>query len=214
MKHSSAIKVVFLALLCVATLGAVHAASFVKGCIYLKNGSVIECGKNDRIKLPKRFGSVKLFREAYRKEQTKEIYRLNDIDSIVCWHATTPEHRRKFTPSAEAGWLWIYFETPYICVGVYSKKGYGIDNNGGIQIWHRQGMLSQSRTAYYLRKHGEQTFQSVGSASRNAKNTFRERIADYIQDDPELSSHIRQTHTNRNKTILMLRDYVPTHPDH
>ena len=99
-------------------------------------------------------------------------------------------------------------------MGVYSKKGYGIDNNGGIQIWHRQGMLSQSRTAYYLRKHGEQTFQSVGSASRNAKNTFRERIADYIQDDPELSSHIRQTHTNRNKTILMLRDYVPTHPDH
>ena len=47
-------RTVLLALLCAATAFAAPAASLVEGRIYLKNGTVVECTGNDRIKLPKK----------------------------------------------------------------------------------------------------------------------------------------------------------------
>ena len=128
------IRAMLLSLLCMATVSAVQAASTVQGRIYLKDGRVIECGEKDRIRLPKHEQDVKLLRRAFYKDKSKEIYRYEEIDSIVCWHATAPEHPRKFIPAPDAGWLWVYVETPHICVGVYSHKGYGIDSNGGIEV--------------------------------------------------------------------------------
>ena len=49
-------RTVLLALLCAATAFAAPAASLVEGRIYLKNGTVVECTGNDRIKLPKKSG--------------------------------------------------------------------------------------------------------------------------------------------------------------
>lgn len=106
--------------------------------------------------------------------------------------------------------MWVYLETPHICVCIYSEKGYGIDSNGGIQVWQRQGTFSQSRTAYYLKKTGEKEFLTVGAANRNAKDVFRERIARYVGDDPELAERIRLSSAIRSKTIQLLRDYDPT----
>ncbi len=101
-------------------------------------------------------------------------------------------------------------ETPYIGAYVYSQKGYGIDNNGGIEVLVKLRSLSRSRTTYYLCKAGDSEFYDVGSASRNAKNVFRERIAAYISDDPELAEIILQSdNKNRSKTILMLKTYNP-----
>ena len=104
----------------------------------------------------------------------------------------------------------VYLETPHICVCIYSEKGYGIDSNGGIQVWQRQGTFSQSRTAYYLKKTGEKEFLTVGAANRNTKDVFRERIARYVGDDPELAERIRLSSAIRSKTIQLLRDYDPT----
>lgn len=160
--------------------------------------------------VPKGFESIQLYRNAFYKLKTKEIFARQDIDSIVCWHSAAPEYRRKFIPSDRYGWLWIYFETPYISVCVYSVKGYRLESNGGIVLLHRQGLLSQSRTAYYIRKTGEREFQVIGAATRNARDPFRERIADYISDDPQLADTIRRSNLNRNKTILLLKDYVPS----
>ena len=104
----------------------------------------------------------------------------------------------------------VYLQTPHICVCIYAEKGYGIDSNGGIQVWQRQGTFSQSRTAYYLKKTGEKEFLTVGAANRNTKDVFRERIARYVGDDPELAERIRLSSAIRSKTIQLLRDYDPT----
>ena len=98
-----------LTLLCTMSLSMAHAASTVQGRIYLKNGRVIECGEKDRIKLPKHAQDVKLLRRAFYKDKSKEVYRYEEIDSIVCWHATAPEHPQKFIPAGKVGWLWVYF---------------------------------------------------------------------------------------------------------
>lgn len=204
------IKQIVLFLLCVAVSSTAGAASLVQGIIYLKDGSVVECSEKDRLKLPKRSGDVKLFRKAFYKDKVKEIFKYEDIDSIVCWHPVSPAHQRKFIPAPEAGWLWAYIETPYIGAYVYSQKGYGIDNNGGIQVLVKQRYFSRSKTVYYLRKEGDAEFHDVGSASRNAKKGFRERIAEYISDNKELAEQILESESsNRSKIILMLNDYYP-----
>ncbi len=75
---------------------------------------------------------------------------------------------------------------------------------------YKQRSLSRSRTAYYLRKTGENDFYDVGSASRNTKDVFLERIAAYIADDPALAESILQSNSrNRSQIILMLGTYLP-----
>lgn len=204
------VRIALLALLSAMAVSVAHAASTVQGRIYLKDGRVIECGEKDRIKLPKHAQDVKLLRRAFYKDKSKEVYRYEEIDSIVCWHATAPEHPQKFIPAPEIGWLWVYVETPHICVGVFAQKGYGIDSNGGIEVLVKYRSLSRSRTTYYLRKAGETTFYDAGSASRRGKNRFREAVAAYVSDDPELAKQILQSNTtNRSRTILMLEAYNP-----
>ena len=204
-------QLVLLVGLYVMTVSAVQAAGLVQGRIYLKDGRVIECAEKDRIELPKHSRDVKLLRRAFYKDKSKEVYRFEEIDSIVCWHVASPGHLRKFIPASKVGWLWVYVEAPYIDAYVYSRKGYGIGNNGGIEVLLKRRTFSRSRTTYYLRKAGDNEFYDVGSASRNAKNVFRERIAAYISDDPELAEIILQSDSkNRSKTILMLNDYNPT----
>lgn len=199
---------ILLLFLCLA-ISISNATSLVKGRIYLKDGSVIECDKNDRLKIPKRSRKVKLFRRAFYKDKHKETYTFESIDSIICWHASAPQYLRKFIPSPKAGWLWVYIDTPHICVGVYSKKGYGIASNGGIEVFVRQRYFSSSRTAYYLRKANDIDFCDVGSTKRKARKKFRKRIAEYISDDPILAEYILRSRTSRNKTILMLEEYNP-----
>ena len=106
--------------------------------------------------------------------------------------------------------MWVYLETPHIRVCVWSKKGYGIDTDGGIRIWQKQRTFSQSRTAYFLQKHGGDGFRDVGGANRNSKDAFRERVARYVDDDPALAERIRHSNASRSKTVLMLQDYNPT----
>ena len=149
-------------------------------------------------------------RPAAVTEKIREIDHPPRCFPEVCWHAQSPEHIRKFIPAESPGWMWVYLETPHICVCIYSEKGYGIDSNGGIQVWQRQGTFSQSRTAYYLKKTGEKEFLTVGAANRNTKDVFRERIARYVGDDPELAERIRLSSAIRSKTIQLLRDYDPT----
>ncbi len=210
MMKKSIIRTVLLLLLCTVTVSAAEAASLVQGRIYLKDGRVIECAEKDRLEIPKHSRKVKLLRRAYYKDKSKEIYPFEEIDSIVCWHVASPEYLRKFIPAPNVGWLWVYFETPYICTGVYSQKGYGIDSNGGIEVMVRYRYFSRSRTAYYLRKAGEEEFKCVGSASRRGKDRFREAVAAYIADDPELAELVLQSNTDRSKTILLLETYNPT----
>ncbi len=186
-----------------------RAASLVEGRVYLKNGSTVDCTGDDRMLLPAKSGKLKLWRDAFRETKTKELIAVAEIDSVVCWHPKTPEHLRKFVYADDPGWMWVYFETPHVEVGVYSKKGYGIDTNGGIQVWQRRGWFSRSRMAYWLRKCGEGMFREVGDASRRSKDAFREHLAGCIDDDPVLAERIRSSNTDRNKTILMLRDYDP-----
>ncbi len=204
------IRITLLTLLCAMAFSSAYAASTVRGRIYLKNGKVIECGEKDRIRLPKHAQDVKLLRRAFYKDKSKEVYRYEEIDSIVCWHATAPEHPQKFIPAPKVGWLWVYLETPYICVGIFAQKGYGVDSNGGIEVLVKYRYLSRSRTAYYLRKAGETEFYDAGSASRRGKDRFRESVAAYVADDPALATEILQTNTSdRSKTILMLEEYQP-----
>lgn len=199
-----------LALFLFTAPATLQAASLLEGRIYMKNGSVIECTGNDRLKMPKKSGRLKIFRDAFQKTKTKEVLPAGDIDSVICWHTKSPEHTRKFIFGAKPGWMWVYVETPYIKACIYSKKGYGINTNGGIQVWQRRRWFSRSRAAYFLQKHGSSEFQCVGSAYRRSKDVFRERIARYIDDDPTLAERIRQSNAYRDKTILLLHDYDPT----
>ena len=96
-------RITLLTLLSVLTISSVNAASTVQGRIYLKDGRIIECGEKDRIKLPKHAQDVKLLRRAFYKDKSKEVYQYEEIDSMVCWHATAPEHRQKFIPAPGVG---------------------------------------------------------------------------------------------------------------
>lgn len=60
------------------------------------------------------------------------------------------------------------------------------------------------------KKKGGETFLFIGSVNRRSKDIFRERIAQYINDDPLLSKQILRSNTNRSKTVLMLKDYNPS----
>ena len=85
-----------LALFLFTAPATLQAASLLEGRIYMKNGSVIECTGNDRLKMPKKSGRLKLFRDAFQKTKTKEVLPAGDIDSVICWHTKSPEHTRKF----------------------------------------------------------------------------------------------------------------------
>lgn len=207
MKKHIATKISLLIFLCLSTISTTIASSFVIGRIYMKNGSVIECSEKDRIKLPKRSGKTVFLRNAYRKDEVRERFRADQIDSIIAWHPATPEHIRKFVPSESLGWLWIYFETPRISIGVYSAKGYGIDTNGGIQVLQRIGLIFHSKTAYCLKKTGKTDFTPVGKVGGKANNKFREKVAAYVSDDPAMADIILNSRTQRDKTMLMLVDY-------
>ena len=137
-----------LALFLFTAPATLQAASLLEGRIYMKNGSVIECTGNDRLKMPKKSGRLKIFRDAFQKTKTKEVLPAGDIDSVICWHTKSPEHTRKFIFGAKPGWMWVYVETPYIKACIYSKKGYGINTNGGIQVWQRRRWFSRSRAAF------------------------------------------------------------------
>ena len=95
MKKHNATKTVLLIFLFLSTVSAANAASFVIGRIYLKNGSVIECTENDRIKLPKRSGKTVFLRNAYRKEEVRESFKAAQIDSIIAWHPATPQESER-----------------------------------------------------------------------------------------------------------------------
>ena len=105
--------------------------------------------------------------------------------------------------------MWVYFATPHIQTCIYGKKGYGIDTNGGIQVWQRIRIFSRSRVAYFLRRRGEEVWQDMGGVNRRSKERFRERIAQYVEDDPELAQRVLRSSVGRAKTVLMLKDYCP-----
>lgn len=199
-----------LSLIATLTISTAAASNFVNGRIYFKDGSVVECGERDRIKLPKHSRPVKLMRNAYRKDETRETFAPELIDSMVCWHPSDTTHLRKFVFADKPGWMWVYLETPEIVAAVYAAKGYGISSNGGIEVLVKQRYFSRSRTAYLLRKKGDEEYFCVGSASRRAKKRFRRLVAGYIADDPLLASEVLESKSsNRSRVILMLNDYDP-----
>ncbi len=201
-------KIIFLLFLCIG-VWTVQAGSLVEGVIYLKNGRSIEFKGHDRLKIPSKHRDVKGVREAFAKNRRKEIYPMEEIDSVVCWHARMPEYQRKFLPSSQIGWCWVYFETPHMIALIYSKKGYGVSTNGGIGVYQRQGIFTHSKVKYYIRKSGEKEFYSPGKVKARTGKAFREKLCSYIADDEVLCNQIRRSDTWRGKTLLLLKDYQP-----
>ena len=68
------IRIILLSFLFTAAAAAVPSASLVQGRIYLKDGRVIECEEKGRLKIQKHKKDVKLFRRAYYKDKSKEVY--------------------------------------------------------------------------------------------------------------------------------------------
>lgn len=197
-------------LITIALLLAAHTAyaSSVIGTVYLKNGTTVECKDADRIKLPKNRSSLKILRNAYGKNRKTETYKFDETDSIVCCHPRQPERKHKIVPT-KSGWCRVYFETPYITVYIFSQKGYFISANGGIEDIQTRGSLSQSEVCCFLMKRGTDEPYYAGGMNRNPKDSFRERICRYIEDDPSTEEMIRQSSAIRSKTLLMLQHYKP-----
>lgn len=200
-------RVIVLSVVCLSAICSAKASSYVHGRIYLRDGRVIECADGDRIRLPKRSGKAIFLKNAYTDLEEKEKFSAGQIDSIVAWHPATPEHVRKFVPSETPGWLWVYFETPKVCVCIYSEKGYGIGANGGIEVLQWQGLIFRSRTAYCLRRAGEETFEVIGSANGISSEGFRRKLAEFVGDNPDLAERILESRGRRDKTVMMLEDY-------
>ena len=202
-------RAILLSVIFLSSMQAAMASRFVHGRIYLKDGTVIECAEDDRIRLPRRSGNAKFLKNAYTDEKEKQKFGACEIDSIVVWSPDTPEHIRKFIPSEKPGWLWVYFETPEVCVCVYSSKGYGVGSNGGIEVYEWRGYIFRSRTAYCLRRHGEKEFETIGTTVGRSSARFRKRLAAYVSDDPDLAEMILESRGRRDKTVLMLKSYIP-----
>lgn len=56
-------------------------------------------------------------------------------------------------------------------------------------------------------KAGEDDFVPVGKISGKANNKFREKVAEYVSDDPNMADAILNSKTRRDKTLLMLENY-------
>lgn len=192
----------------VAAVGPLYSASLVEGVVYLSDGRAVEYTGRDRIRLPRKRARLKVWRNAYARDRQAESYRCDEIDSVVCWSPRAPQHRRQLRP-LDRGWSWLYFSAPHIRVYVYAAKGYALGSNGGMSPIYRQRTFSRSETAYLLQKTGDDATFDAGSASRNAKDSFRERLARYVADDPALAERIRNSSTSRSKTVLLLYDYNP-----
>ena len=188
---------------------SLNATCLVEGIIYFKDGKTLEFKDKNRIRIPRKNKEVKAFYDAFASNKQKETFLRENIDSLICWHARTPEHKRKFIPATGVGWCWIYFETPYILACVYAGKGYGISSNGGIEIYKRRGIFSSSKTAYYLRKSGDTSYYSPGKMKSACGKTFLERLCRFVSDDTALCEQIRHSSTWRDKTIAMLKAYQP-----
>ena len=185
--------------------------NLAEGIIYLKDGTRVEYTDRDRIELPRQSKNVKAFRNAFSKNKEKEkaTYLPSDIDSIVCWHPQGKEYPRKiyFVPSV--GWSWVCAENPRIRVYLYAKKGYTLHANGGMHALYRQKTFNKTKMTYYLQKSGDSAPYRVGSLFGNPNDAFRERICEYISDDPALCERIRQSSSLRSKTMSMLDEYAP-----
>lgn len=198
-------------LLLLLAVSPAAAISLVEATVYLKNGTTETYRDADRIELPCGGKPLKGLRDAFGKRR-KITYRLDEIDSVVCWHPRSPERRHKFRPSTEVGWCWVYLETPHIGVHIYARRGYTIHTNGGIsplkasQWWG----LSSTEVGIYLLKTGDTEFYALGEAGRRSQDAFRERICRYIADDPALCERIRASDALRSKTVVLLRDYRPS----
>lgn len=83
--------------------------------------------------------------------------------------------------------MWVYFETPEFCVCVYSAKGYGVGSNGGIEVFQWRGYIFKSRTAYCIRRQGDEEFDIIGKTDGRSSTRFRKRLAKYVSDDPVLA---------------------------
>lgn len=200
-------KIIFLFLLCIVTWTA-RAGSLVEGVIYLKDGRNLEFRGRDRLQIPCRQRDVKGVHDAFAKTKRKEVYPMEEVDSVVCWHAKTPEYRRKFLPSS-FGWSWVYFDAPHMTALVYATKGYGVATNGGINIYQRRGFFTRSGVKYYLRKQGEKEFYFLGRVKSQMGKAFCKRLCNYVADDTELCDRIRHSNTWCSKAVLMLREYNP-----
>ncbi len=203
------LKIILLSILYITAGTVAQASPFVHGRIYLKDGTVVACTEDDRIKLPKRMRPAKFLKDAYTAAEEKQKFQVSDIDSILAWSPATPEHVRKFIPSGKPGWMWVYFETPEFCICVYSAKGYGVGSNGGIEVFQWRGYIFKSRTAYCIRRQGDEEFDIIGKTDGRSSARFRKRLAKYVSDDPVLAGRILESRGWRDKTILMLQEYLP-----
>ena len=196
-----------LSLCCTGTLRA----ALAEGIIYLKDGTRVEYTGRDRIELPSQSKNVKAFRNAFSKNKEKEkaTYSPSDIDSIVCWHPQGKEYPRKIYFAPSVGWSWVYAENPHIRVYLYAKKGYTLYSSGGMRALYKQKTFNKTKMTYYLQKSGDDIPYRVGSLIGNPNDAFRERICEYISDDPALCERIRQSSSVRSKTISMLDEYAP-----
>lgn len=174
----------------------------VEGIVYLRDGSQVEFREEDRIRIPKKRSAITAYRGVFQYNTKKQTFDFDRVDSLVCWHARSPEHRRKFLPVPSVGWCWVYFETPYIRSIIYQKKGYALSSNGGIHL---------ALGAYYLQKTAPgMPLCSLGRVKYYHRGLkFRQRIARYIQDDPDSSREVEQSIGFRDATLFLIKRYVP-----
>lgn len=200
-------KAFLLAIVCLAALSG--AAAPIEGVVYLKGGGSVAFEGRDRMKVPRKKQDVKGWRDAYGRDKQKERFAVEEVDSVVCWHARSPERRQKFVPAEGIGWSWVYFETPHILALMYAGKGYGIAVDGGIRVWQRRGVFHRSRVGYYLRKRGEAAFWYAGKEKPRTGRKFLNRLCEYVREDAALCRRIREADTWRYKTIRLLEEYCP-----
>lgn len=176
--------------------------SSLEGIVYLSDGTQVEYRGDDRILIPKKRGAITAYRDIYRRSAKKETFDFYRVDSLVCWHARSPEHRRKFLPVPSIGWSWVYFETPYIRSIIYQKKGYGLGSNGGIHLALGHYYLQKTAPGVPLCSLGRVEYYHRGLK-------FRQRIARYIQDDPATARSVEQSVGFRDNTLFLIQQYVP-----
>ncbi len=201
-------KKILLPLLLLFGCSALQAASLVEGRLYLKTGETIDFTDGDRIEIPRKNRPLRTFRDAFRKTKRRTAYRPDQIDSVVLWHPRNPGERHTFLPT-RAGWCRLFFATPALRALIYSRKGYTIFANGGTVILFRNRLFSSSAVELYLQKLPDGDLYSPGRLNRTTSDAFRRRIAGFVADDPVTAGRIRRSNTSRDKTVLLLTDYLP-----
>ena len=170
------------------------------GRVYLRSGDSIIADGDQRVRVPIKFKRLEIIDNAYTNSNyIKTRIEPEEVDSVVIWSASAPEHPHTFRFIKKIGWCFETERTPYISVYCYSPKGYFCTGNGGLWMRGKSKMLVIKDDKIY----------DFGQPHKRCDKKTIRRLETLVDDDPQYLAHLKKFYGRRDKMLRSLRMYRP-----